>query len=143
MREIANDLPSGRIKGRYDIEPTAWGMARALAGGIWDGMRLRCPSCGKAPLFRKGFQIHSHCPRCGAAFERPGEGDFVGAVVTAYAITAVIFATAVILLRAVEPNVGVRLWLAAPIALIFVVAFYRNMKGIWVAILIGLVKWIR
>lgn len=31
------------------------------------GLRLRCPSCGKAPLFRSYLKVEPVCPYCGAA----------------------------------------------------------------------------
>ncbi len=31
------------------------------------GLRLRCPSCGKAPLYRSYLKVEPVCPRCGAA----------------------------------------------------------------------------
>ena len=131
-------------RGRFDIVPTAGRAVRALLGGAWDGVRLRCPSCGKGRLFRKGIAIHTHCPQCGVAFERPGEGDFVGAMFTAYAITAGVFCSSLIVLRRfVQLDLAASLWLSVPVALLFVLLFYRNMKGIWVALLIALTKWVR
>src|SRR5436190_356979 len=44
------------------------------------GMRLRCPRCGEAPLFRGAFTMHERCPRCGLVLERE-QGYYVGAIV--------------------------------------------------------------
>lgn len=30
------------------------------------GLRLRCPSCGRAPLFRRYVKVQPICPNCGA-----------------------------------------------------------------------------
>lgn len=136
--------PSPFPSGRFDVPLRVSTLPRLLLAGIWDGMRLRCPSCSEGRLFARGIDVHAECPRCGAPFERPGQGDFIGAMVTAYAITACIFLTAFVLLHALtELDMGRQLWLSVPIALTFVLAFYRNMKGIWIAILIPLVKWLR
>jgi uncharacterized protein (DUF983 family) len=31
------------------------------------GLRLRCPSCGKAPLYKSFLKVDPICPHCGAA----------------------------------------------------------------------------
>jgi len=31
------------------------------------GLRLRCPSCGKAPLYKSFLKVEPVCPKCGAA----------------------------------------------------------------------------
>ncbi len=130
--------------GRFDVPLRMSTFPRLFLAGLWDGIRLKCPSCSRGPLFAKGLNVNAECPRCGAPFERPGQGDFVGAVVTAYIITACVFLTVFLLLYMFSDlDLSLQLWLSVPATLAFVTAFYRNMKGVWIAVLIPLVKWLR
>jgi uncharacterized protein (DUF983 family) len=49
------------------------------------GLRLRCPYCGKARLFRRWFYMAETCPHCQTRFVRE-DGYFLGA----YAINLVV-----------------------------------------------------
>ena len=50
---------------------------------------LRCPRCGRTPLFRTAFAMHEVCAVCGLRFER-AQGYWVGAIYINYAVTTVI-----------------------------------------------------
>jgi uncharacterized protein (DUF983 family) len=45
------------------IEDAASPLWRAMKRGL----KLRCPSCGKAPLYKSYLKVDPVCPRCGAA----------------------------------------------------------------------------
>ena len=45
---------------------------------FWRAIRLRCPNCGRAPLFVTWFRMHRRCPACGLPTERGDEGYQVG-----------------------------------------------------------------
>jgi uncharacterized protein (DUF983 family) len=112
-----------------------WEMLRLA----WIGMRLRCPACGQGRIFRNLTVMHESCPHCGAVFERE-EGDFVGAIVVAYSITAVLVAIGIYVVEVfghLDAMVHVILWSAFTV--VFVVLTYRNMKGIWLGILHAMV----
>ncbi|MBI2555767.1 MAG: hypothetical protein HYV92_15375 [Candidatus Rokubacteria bacterium] len=57
-----------------------------IAQSLLRGIRLRCPRCGHAPIFRGWFVLLARCPLCGLAFERE-PGYFVGAMYVNYAAT--------------------------------------------------------
>jgi uncharacterized protein (DUF983 family) len=40
---------------------------------------LRCPNCGKVPVFLSWFRMREQCPACGLHMERKEEGYTVGA----------------------------------------------------------------
>jgi len=99
------------------------------------GMTLRCPACGEGRIYRNLTEMNRSCSQCGVVFERE-EGDFVGAMLVAYSITAVVIAAGVYLVEvytSLDAMVHVLLWSA--VATLFLVFTYRNMKGIWLGIL--------
>lgn len=111
------------------------GLLLPMLAGAWDGLRLRCPACRQGRMGKGLFDLQPSCPRCGAPFE-PEEGDFIGGVLVAYSVTAVLIVIGIYLV-AVFTDLSARaqalLWAAA--GTVFVVLTYRNMKGAWVGIL--------
>ncbi|MGC4003453.1 MAG: DUF983 domain-containing protein [Pirellulales bacterium] len=53
------------------------------------GLRLRCPCCGNAPMFRSWFGMHKTCALCGLRFERE-PGYFLGSIYFNYGVTAIV-----------------------------------------------------
>ncbi len=79
--------------------------------------------------------IKAECPHCGAAFE-PEEGDFLGAMVVAYAVTAMLIVVGVYLVATFTAwSARAQLILWSVFGTLFLVLTYRNMKGAWVGIL--------
>lgn len=103
---------------------------------LWTGLRLRCPDCGEGRLYT-GLRRHTRCVACGVLFERSEEGDFLVTVVVSYSIAAVFVAAFVFLLNWLVPGLDIYLQVALSVALGlgFVVATYRNVKGLSVALL--------
>ena len=62
-----------------------WRASSARSGGR---SRLRCPRCGRAPLFRGWFRMNAVCAVCDLRFER-AQGYWVGAIYVNYAATTV------------------------------------------------------
>jgi uncharacterized protein (DUF983 family) len=101
----------------------------------WVGMQLKCPVCGTGRIYRSFWQMNESCPSCGVVFERE-EGDFLGAMVVAYSVTAVLVGAGVIAVEMVthlDPMLHVLLW--SVVGTVFLILTYRNMKGIWLGIL--------
>ena len=40
----------------------------AIFPALLRGLRLRCPRCGGAPLFVRGYRLRERCERCGLGF---------------------------------------------------------------------------
>lgn len=81
------------------------------------------------------LDLQPACPECGAPFE-PEEGDFIGGVLVAYSVTAVLVVIGIYLVAVftdLSPRAQALLWSVAGTA--FLVLTYRNMKGAWVGIL--------
>lgn len=95
-------------------------------------------------MYKNAGQMHLECPECKTPFERFGEGDYLGAITVAYAVTSVFVAAMVFLLNLLtELTLEAQLWLAGAIGVAFLVLFYRNLRGLWVAVLVALLKWRR
>lgn len=108
---------------------------KEMLQAMWIGMQNRCPSCRQGRIFN-GFKENKRCPVCNAAFERNNEGDFLGAMVTAYSITAVLVAIGLgitVTLTDLTWVQHVTIWTV--FTALFIILGYRNMKGIWVGIL--------
>lgn len=110
-------------------------MLGAMLAAAWNGLLLRCPSCRQGRMGKPGLGLKSACPHCEVVFE-PEEGDFLGAMVMAYAVTSVLIVIGVYLV-AVFTNLTAKqqlaLWSAA--GTLFLILTYRNMKGAWIGIL--------
>ena len=52
------------------------------------GARLRCPACGRGPLFRGWFAMHEACQAFGASFRRE-QGFYLGSIYINYGVTVI------------------------------------------------------
>jgi uncharacterized protein (DUF983 family) len=100
---------------------------------IANGIRCRCPNCGRLTIFKPGryFKVNESCTVCGLPMEK-GDGAFLGPFVINYSVTAFGVIIPVILL-----HVTGRLATPATLALCFVgalfvpVLLYRVSWGWW------------
>lgn len=107
---------------------------RSIRHVLGRGMRLRCPRCGAAPLFRGPFSMYPDCLSCHFRYERE-QGYFVGAIYINYAVTAV---TAIIGYFALEYFFGIphvqQLILWGAFAVFFPLVFFRHSRSLWLSI---------
>ena len=95
--------------------------------------RLRCPVCGRSPVFGSPFRVRTHCPACGALFQRE-EGFFVGAIMlNVVATEGAVMAAAALCLLTLGGDGGLMLALLFAVALLFPVAFYHHSWSLWLA----------
>lgn len=102
---------------------------------MWDGMRLVCPACRRGRMYRNLQDLNERCPECGVVFERQ-DGEFLGAMVVAYTVLALVVIGGYFLVQAVadlSATAHIVIWSA--VSLLLLVFFYRNMKGIWIGLL--------
>jgi uncharacterized protein (DUF983 family) len=110
-------------------------LARPSAGTlIWRALRLRCPRCGKAKMFRGLFQMHENCPACHLKFERE-PGYFLGSIYINYGLCALLTTIAWMVLQ-LGYDVEAR-----PLAygllvfcIVFGVVFFRYARALWLAL---------
>jgi uncharacterized protein (DUF983 family) len=49
---------------------------RSLGQAVWNGMKLRCPHCGKGRLFRSYLKVADTCDQCGEELHHHRADDF-------------------------------------------------------------------
>jgi len=114
------------------VEP-AFGAPRVrrIAGRA---LRLRCPRCGRSPLYAGWFRMHERCAACGLRYERE-QGYFVGAIYVNYAVTVFVAAGTVLVL---DWTLGLTLTaqLAIGIALgtLVPLLFFRYARSLWLSL---------
>lgn len=97
------------------------------------GARLRCPACGRRPVFQSPFRVRPHCPACGVVFQRE-EGFFVGAIMLNVITTeAAVMSAAAFGLLAFPGRAALLLGLLLAVALLFPIAFYHHAWSLWLA----------
>jgi uncharacterized protein (DUF983 family) len=101
-------------------------------------LRLQCPRCGRAPLFRGWFTMNTVCAVCDLRFER-AQGYWVGAIYVNYAITTLLAVGGFFLLRALttlETAGQLALWV--PFVIVFPLWFFRYSRSLWLGLEYGL-----
>jgi uncharacterized protein (DUF983 family) len=111
---------------------------RRVAVGMGRALRLRCPRCGRAPLYRGWFVMNVVCPVCDLRFER-AQGYWVGAIYVNYGLTVLIAVGGYFLLwsrTGLSTSVQLAIWL--PFCVVFPVWFFRYSRALWLAVEVGL-----
>src|SRR5215469_13744403 len=83
--------------------------AREAALLFWRAVLLRCPRCGKGPLFRRGYAMYERCPVCGWLYERE-EGYWTGAMAVNLVVAELIVTAVVVPLSAYLALNHLSLW---------------------------------
>ena len=106
---------------------------RRVMTGIDRGLRLRCPRCGRAPLYRGWFTMNEVCPVCYLKFER-AQGYWVGAIYVNYAVTTTIAIGGYFILWArAGLSTGAQFAIWIPFLLLFPLWFFRYSRSLWLA----------
>jgi uncharacterized protein (DUF983 family) len=102
---------------------------------IWTGFWLRCPNCEEGHISDGIFHVRRICEVCEVRFERKS-GESAGASVIWISVLPIFALILFFILYYANPDSPMELLLGVPLAfvVIFGVAFYRNVRGIWIAI---------
>jgi uncharacterized protein (DUF983 family) len=85
------------------IPPAADQLSRTLIGRA---LRLRCPLCGNAKMFRGWVKMRDYCGHCGFRFDRNEPDYFIGAYTINLIVSELIVVAAMIIVILVTwPNV--------------------------------------
>ncbi|MBI3625988.1 MAG: DUF983 domain-containing protein [Candidatus Rokubacteria bacterium] len=110
------------------IDPRRFGRILSL------GLRLRCPRCGYAPIFRGWFTLLAVCGGCGLKFERE-QGYFVGAIYLNYAATVLVAVPGYFVLDyLVGLSLVPQLLLWGGFCIVFPLWFFRYSKSLWLSL---------
>jgi uncharacterized protein (DUF983 family) len=104
-------------------------VVRLLARAV----RLRCPTCGRAKIFRGWFAMHDTCPACGRRFNRDA-GYLLGSIYFNYFMTAVLVMAIYFSLffndLLTDPQ---RLAVLTVFTVLFPTWFFRYARALWMA----------
>jgi len=107
---------------------------RGFRKRLWSAVRLRCPRCGVAPLFRGFFSMYPECLSCNLRFERE-QGYFVGAIYINYAATAIITIAGYVWLDYfVDLSLAKQLIVWITFGVCFPLFFFRYARSLWLSI---------
>src|SRR5206468_186624 len=124
--------PGGR---RRRVRPRAgsFGLAR-VRRILGRALRLRCPRCGRSPLYARWFRMHERCAACGLRYECE-QGYFVGAIYINYAVTIVVAAGTVLAADALLGlTLAQQLAVGTALAALIPVAFFRYARSLWLSV---------
>src|SRR5215470_11345385 len=111
----------------------AFGRARVrrIAGRA---LGLRCPRCGRSPLYAGWFRMHERCAACGLRYERE-QGYFVGAIYVNYAVTVAVAAGTVLVLDwIVGLTLTEQLVVGVALAAVVPLLFFRHARSLWLSL---------
>jgi uncharacterized protein (DUF983 family) len=98
------------------------------------GLRLKCPACGGASLYKSAFKMQERCPSCGLVYGRE-QGYFVGAIyLNVMATEALILLVYLVSLLTgfIGENVIFPLMIAMAVTLPLI--FFRFSRSLWLSI---------
>jgi len=99
---------------------------------------LRCPRCGRAPLFRGWFAMNVVCAACDLRFER-AQGYWVGAIYVNYSVTVLVAVGGFFVLHALaDLSTATQLALWVPFVVLFPLWFFRYSRSLWLGLEYGL-----
>jgi uncharacterized protein (DUF983 family) len=100
---------------------------------IGRALRLRCPACGRAKLFRNWLSMNDPCPECGRKFDR-APGYLLGAIYFNYGVTALLVVVFYFSMFLTGTLTGRQLlWTLTAFAILFPLWFFRYARALWIA----------
>ncbi|MGJ3238858.1 MAG: DUF983 domain-containing protein [Anaerolineae bacterium] len=102
---------------------------------LWTGFRLRCPHCQQGQMTDGWFALRETCAVCGVRFERKS-GESAGASIIWVSVLPILAMMIFFTFELTNPDIS--LWISAGVPIAFTliagVAFYRNVRGLWIAV---------
>jgi uncharacterized protein (DUF983 family) len=96
-------------------------------------LRLRCPACGRAPIFRGWFTMHDSCPACGRRFNRDS-GYLLGSIYFNYGVTAMLVVVMYFTMFFGDVLTDThRLVVLTMFGILFPTWFFRYARAFWIA----------
>jgi uncharacterized protein (DUF983 family) len=124
--EIGSPENAGSVRDTRRSQP--------LGRHVWRAVRLRCPACERAKIFRGWFAMYENCPACGRHHQRDA-GFFLGSIyfnygVTGLLVTAMYFA----MFFGGMLTDRERLAVLAVFVFVFPAWFFRYARALWMAV---------
>lgn len=100
---------------------------------FWLGGRTICPRCEKGEMFESHFQVRKQCPECKVVLQ-PYSGDELGVIALGYFMVLGPSLIGLVLAYFYTQWTGGQLLAFFFLLMTFIMlAFYKNIKGIWIA----------
>jgi uncharacterized protein (DUF983 family) len=97
------------------------------------GLRLLCPRCGEAKIFRGWFTMNQRCPACGRLFDR-APGYLLGSIYINYGVTALLVIASYFGLYFSGTMQGKPLLILLTAFIVaFPLWFFRYARSLWIA----------
>lgn len=106
---------------------------RSVGTFLQRALRLVCPACGQAKMFRNWIRMQDSCPTCGRKFDR-APGYFLGSIYFNYGVTSflvVVLYFSLFFSNALSGNQ--LLWILSGFGLLFPLWFFRYARALWIA----------
>jgi uncharacterized protein (DUF983 family) len=133
-RSLRYDIRFMTTSSAPDVDPSGASRPRPTIGVlILRALRLRCPRCGRASIFRGWFNMHDNCDACGRRFNRD-PGYLLGSIYFNYGITATL-----VLIMYFTMYFGdvladsQRLLVLIVFTVLFPTWFFRYARALWIA----------
>lgn len=96
---------------------------RSWTSAVGNGLRCRCPRCGKGKLYRRYLSLYDACPACGLNIsQRPGDVLPAYMVISIVGLVLVGLVYALVMVGGVHPiaalAIGVPIGIALPLLLL-------------------------
>ena len=122
-----------RTAPQHEIGSTAESRSQPVLLLWWRAVRLRCPACGRAPIFRGWFAMDEMCSACGRPFARD-PGYLLGSIYFNYGVTALVVVAMYFMMFFRDWfSDGQRLVILSAFAVVFPLWFFRYARAFWIA----------
>ena len=107
---------------------------RTIGLTLWRCLKVRCPACGRAPIFGRPFNVKVRCTTCAVIFKRE-EGFFVGAIMANVVATEVLILVVYFLCLLIS-NLDEQKMLTVlfVVGVTFPLAFYHHSWSLWLGL---------
>ncbi|HWB46525.1 MAG TPA: DUF983 domain-containing protein [Hyphomicrobiaceae bacterium] len=110
------------------IEPDGARPRRTVWRAMLRGFRLRCPNCGRAPLFQRYLKVKDVCALCGEELFHH-RADDAPAYFTIFIVGHIVVAAFLAVYRAFNPPDWVHFALWVPLTVLLSIALLPRVKG--------------
>lgn len=97
-------------------------------------LRLRCPACGRGPLYSGWFAMYDECPVCTFRYE-PEQGYFVGAMYVNFGFAVLLGLVPVVIADELWGlTIGQQLAISVPLMIVVPIVGFRWSRSLWLVV---------
>ncbi len=125
----SNLQPGPTIDDRHSVHEASQPIGRLQQRAL----RLKCPACGRAPIFRGWFAMYDACQACGRRFNRDA-GYLLGSIYFNYGVTALLVTIMYFAMFFGDVLTDMqRLIILTTFGILFPMWFFRYARALWIA----------